>query len=76
MEKTYAKQNIFHYIAEFFRSIGASAKAVFATDIEEEKEGLEAFDTSKLSKEDAKILVALQESQAGEIGRASCRERV
>ena len=41
MEKTYAKQNIFHYIAEFFRSIGASAKAVFATDIEEEKEGLE-----------------------------------
>ena len=65
MEKTYAKQNIFHYIAEFFRSIGASAKAVFATDIEEEKEGLEAFDVSKLSGEDAKILTALQESQAG-----------
>lgn len=64
MEKTYAKQNLFHYIAEFFRSIGASAKAVLATDIEEEKEGLDAFDASQLSKEDARILAALQESQA------------
>lgn len=63
MEKTYAKQNIFGYIAEFFRSIGASAKAVFEADVEDEKEGLDAFDASRLSKEDAKILAILQESQ-------------
>ncbi len=64
MEKTVTKQNIFHYIAEFFRSIGTSAKAVFATDVEDEKEGLEAFDASQLSKEDAEILATLQASQA------------
>jgi len=63
MEKTYAKRNIFQYIVELFRSVGESTKAVFEPEEEEAKEGLEAFDESRLSEEDAKILATLKASK-------------